>query len=107
MRINHSRWILSVDLASFVLLLLLSATGLLLRFGLPHGSGGGLAKGMGWRSLSRAVHNFWGLNRHEWGHLHLVIALLFLAGICLHLALHWKWIRVSLPGHRAGPLRRG
>jgi hypothetical protein len=32
---------------------------------------------------------FWGLNRHEWGMIHLVIAFVFLALLVLHNVLHW------------------
>lgn len=32
---------------------------------------------------------FWGMGRHEWGTIHLVIGFVFLALLVLHLALHW------------------
>jgi hypothetical protein len=32
---------------------------------------------------------FWGLDRHEWGMIHLVIAFVFLALLVLHNVLHW------------------
>jgi len=33
-----------------------------------------------------------GLSRHTWSDLHVWFSLLAVAGVVLHLALHWKWI---------------
>jgi hypothetical protein len=35
---------------------------------------------------------FWGLDRHQWGTVHFVIALLFIALLVLHIVLHWSMI---------------
>ena len=35
---------------------------------------------------------FWGLGRHDWGAIHFVIALVFLALLILHVVLHWGMI---------------
>ena len=35
---------------------------------------------------------FWGLDRHEWGTIHFVIALVLIAGIVLHVVLHWEQV---------------
>lgn len=35
---------------------------------------------------------FWGLDRHQWGGIHLYISIAFLALILLHIILHWKMI---------------
>jgi len=35
---------------------------------------------------------FWGLDRHQWGTIHFVIALVFLALLILHIVLHWSMI---------------
>jgi len=57
-----------------VTLVFLTSTGLLLHGKLPPGSG-------------RA--SIWGLTRHEWGDIHLVLACTFIVLIVLHLGLHW------------------
>jgi hypothetical protein len=54
------------------------ATGIILRFTLPPGSGRVLAS--------------WGLTRHEWGDLHFWLSLAGVAIVVLHLALHWTWV---------------
>lgn len=35
---------------------------------------------------------FWGLGRHDWGTIHLVIGFVFLALLVLHVVLHWGMI---------------
>ncbi|MFC1738827.1 DUF4405 domain-containing protein [Planctomycetota bacterium] len=35
---------------------------------------------------------FWGLDRHEWGTVHLVIGYIFIALLVLHIVLHWRLI---------------
>lgn len=75
---------LLVDGAAFAGFVFLVSTGVLLRYVLPPGSG------------LRAV--VWGLDRHEWGALHLWIAAVFLGVLALHLVLHGKWIVSMLRG---------
>jgi hypothetical protein len=68
-----------IDAASFTCFSLLTSTGLLLYFVLPPGNG------------HRAA--VWGMGRHDWGEIHLVLSLILLALMVVHLMLHWKWIR--------------
>ena len=43
-----------------------------------------------WEIYGRNVDLFfWGMGRHEWGTIHLVIGFVFLALLVLHIALHW------------------
>jgi len=43
-----------------------------------------------WEIYNRNVDLFfWGMGRHEWGTIHLVIGFVFLALLVLHIALHW------------------
>jgi hypothetical protein len=68
----------------------LAATGLLMRFVLPKGSGESLT--------------LWGLGRHGWGGLHFWIAAAMLATIALHLILNWRWVVAVVRGR---PRERG
>lgn len=95
MKINRSLWISVTDLVAFFSVLFLAFSGVVIRYALPRGSGGG---GTGWRAASRPVMEFWNLSRHEWGDLHFWVSMIFVAAICLHLFLHWNWIRVSFLG---------
>jgi hypothetical protein len=71
-----------VDAALALVVLGLIATGLLIRFVLPPGSG------------SRRV--LLGLCRHDWGDIHFWIS--FAGGVLLlvHLALHWQWVCLTV-----------
>ncbi|MGE4587225.1 MAG: DUF4405 domain-containing protein [Mangrovibacterium sp.] len=35
---------------------------------------------------------FWGLTRHQWGSVHLIISIIFLVLLLVHILLHWKMI---------------
>mgnify|MGYP005989723713 CR=1 FL=1 len=72
-----------IDLFSFIVLVLMIATGILLEYTLPARSG----------SLS-----VWGMTRHEWGGLHYYISLLFLMLMVAHLFLHVKFIKSAILG---------
>jgi hypothetical protein len=55
-----------------------------------------------WEIYNRNVDLFfWGLDRHQWGTIHLIIGLVFLALLALHIVLHWGMIvsiyRVLIP----------
>ena len=46
-----------------------------------------------WRIYGRNVNLFlWGFDRHQWGTIHLMIGLTFLALLVLHIVLHWDMI---------------
>jgi hypothetical protein len=74
----------TIDCLGFAGFVLLSATGVLVRYVLPPGSG---------RSTT-----VWTLDRHEWGSIHFWIAVAFLAVLACHLFLHWRWIATLLRG---------
>jgi hypothetical protein len=73
-----------VDGLVFTLFVLLVATGALMKFVLPKGSGESLA--------------VWGLGRHDWGSVHFWIAVGLLSAIALHLLFHWSWISAVVRG---------
>jgi hypothetical protein len=77
-----------LDITSFIAFVLLAATGVLMAFVLPPGRGHGAA--------------IWGLTRHEWGDIHLWIAIGLVALMILHLALHWTWIVCMIKGKAKG-----
>jgi len=74
----------AVDCLGFAGFVLLTATGVLMRYLLPPGSG---------HSTS-----IWTLDRHEWGSIHFWIAIAFLAVLAFHLFLHWRWITTLMSG---------
>ncbi len=74
-----------VDLASFLVLLGLSVSGIILM--LPHG-GQGFRGGRGPEEASKIL----GLDRHECGEVHQWLGIAFVVLMLVHLVLHWGWI---------------
>jgi hypothetical protein len=68
---------------TLLVLMCMVATGLIMEYRLPAGSGGG--RGMGAPTLL-------GYGRHDWGEIHLWLAFGMLALLALHLWMHWRWI---------------
>lgn len=70
-----------VDLAMFLLMIGIAFIGMLLGFVIPKGEG-----------FSHKAKSFWGIGRHDWGDIHLWLALAFVVLLIVHLWLHWGWI---------------
>ena len=68
----------TIDALAFGCFVLLSTTGVLMRYVLPPGSG--------------RFTSVWGLDRHDWGALHFWIAAVLFGVLALHVFLHWRWI---------------
>lgn len=91
---------LLIDALATLVMLALIATGLVVRYILPagsggHGRGGGLV--------------LWGLDRHGWGDVHFWLAVAIGVLMVLHVALHWRWVctiirEVFRHGEQAGPV---
>ena len=46
-----------------------------------------------WEIYGRNVSLFfWGLDRHQWGRIHFIIGIVFLALLVLHIVLHWQMV---------------
>lgn len=73
-----------VDAVAFAAFVFLTATGVLVRYVLPPGSG----------HFSR----LWGMDRHEWGQIHFWIAVVLMGALALHLFLHWRWVVCMVKG---------
>jgi hypothetical protein len=73
-----------IDSVAFFGFVLLTTTGVLLRYLLPPGSG--------------HHSTIWDLDRHNWGGIHFWIAVIFFSILAVHLVLHWRWIRNVVTG---------
>jgi hypothetical protein len=82
-----------VDSLAFVDLLLLAATGVIMKWVLPPGTGGGYGRGFRGGRPPVEAKDLFGLARHDWGAVHFVLALLFVLLIVVHTTLHWTWIK--------------
>ncbi len=83
-----------LNLLMFVQILILTVTGIIMKWVLPPGSGQGQGSG---RGLGRSLNDgqgqelLLGLGRHDWGDIHFWVALSLVAVLALHLYLHWSW----------------
>jgi hypothetical protein len=67
-----------VNLVSFLVLLVLSTSGIIIA--LPHEHGAGEKKILGF-------------GRGQWGDVHLWLGIAFVALMLVHLVLHWDWVK--------------
>ena len=81
---SRSKFNFIIDVVMFVVMLGLIWTGILIWTVLPSGPRGG--QGL----------ILWGLNRHEFGDIHMYLGIAFLILSGLHLWLHWGWFACKL-----------
>ncbi len=72
-----------VDALALLAIFVMVATGLIIRFILPPGTGGGHGEG----GLL-----LWGLGRHDWGDVHFWTSVALSVLLIIHVALHWSWV---------------
>jgi len=84
-----------VDAVALLNLILLMATGVILKWILPPGSGGGYGRGYRGGRGPEDVKQLLDLGRHDWGDIHFILSLLFIFLMLVHLILHWSWIKTS------------
>ncbi len=92
-----------IDTVSLVIFMFMISTGLVLKFVLPPGSGRIVTLLQGGGRREKVISLFMGLTRHEWGQIHLCIALIFLVLLIIHLFLHWRWIKDTAFGAKDDP----
>jgi len=73
-----------IDVFAFVGFVMLTTTGVLMRYSLPPGSG--------------RYSTIWSFDRHQWGDFHFWISVVFFSVLALHLVLHWRWIVCVVTG---------
>lgn len=83
---DRSRINITIDIILFILLALMTGIGLLIKYILISGEERNLRYGGGFDLT------FWGLDRHQWGTIHLIVSLTFILLIVLHIIFHWKMI---------------
>ena len=81
-----------VDLVSFVVLLGMTFTALVMKYILPPGSGGRGKRLHGGQGAEH-IKLFLSKTRHEWGDVHFYLAIIFLILMTIHIILHWTWIK--------------
>ncbi|MDD3579657.1 MAG: DUF4405 domain-containing protein [Desulfobacca sp.] len=75
-----------IDALMFVIMCAIAGIGFLIKYVLIPGE-------QRWEVYGRNVDLFWlGLDRHEWGSIHLYLALTLLTLLVIHIILHWQMI---------------
>ncbi len=75
-----------IDAVMFILMMAIGGIGFLIKYSLLSGSDR-------WRVYEDNVELYlWGMDRHQWGAIHLALGFILLALLVLHIALHWKLI---------------
>ena len=83
---EKSKLNLVIDALLLLCLAAITGIGLLIKYVLVPGY-------QRWEIYGRNVSLFlWGLDRHQWGTIHFIIGLVFLALLVLHIILHWQMI---------------
>ena len=95
---KKSTLITCTDVVIAALSLGLIFTGVIMKWVLPPGMGGGGGRlggggGHGFGAERRPIAMLLGYTRHDWGDVHFWIAAAIVAGVLLHLLLHWGWIK--------------
>jgi hypothetical protein len=83
---NKSKLNLSIDAVMFILLLTMAGIGFIMKYVVVPGEIRNVKYG------NNVDLEFLGLTHHQWGTVHLLISICFLALIALHIIFHWKCI---------------
>ncbi|MDD2381183.1 MAG: DUF4405 domain-containing protein [Mariniphaga sp.] len=75
-----------IDLVMFVVMAALAVVGILIRYVLLSGE-------KRWEIFGNNLDmTFWGLDRHQWGRIHMILGILLIVLLVLHIVLHWTQI---------------
>lgn len=86
MKINKSKLNLVIDIIMFINMMIIAGIGFLIKYILVPGSERNEIYG-------RDVElYYWGLDRHQWGYIHLIAGFVLLFLLLLHIIFHWKMI---------------
>lgn len=83
---DKSKLNLSIDIVMFILLLTIAGIGFLMKYVVVSGEVRNVKFG------NQVDLEFFGLTRHQWGSIHLILSIFFLVLLVLHIILHWKCI---------------
>lgn len=85
---NKSKVNFIIDVLMFIIMMAMAGQGFLLEYILVHGR-----EVLGKYGLNADLY-FFGLDRHGWGDIHLVLGFVLLGLLVLHIVLHWQMISV-------------
>lgn len=81
---NKNSWKYLIDTLLFICIFGLAFIGIIMAFFLAEGP-----------TVNDQSKYFLGLHRHQWGDIHLILSLLFIALTVIHLMLAWNWVKAQ------------
>lgn len=96
--VTRNKLNITIDIIMFVVMVALAVIGFIMRYILIPGS-------ERWEKYGRNIDlTWWGLDRHEWGFIHMLLGILIVILLVLHIIFHWKLIvclvRRLIPGKK-------
>jgi hypothetical protein len=85
-KINKLKLNLVIDLIMFLVMMAVAGIGFMIKYVLVPGSERNEIYGKGVELF------YWGLDRHQWGNIHLILSLILLFLLLLHIFFHWNQI---------------
>jgi hypothetical protein len=79
---TRPNWNYLVDVAMFSLMGAMIFIGVLMAFFLASGP-----------VIDEGTKYVWGLHRHQWGDIHMILSFIFTGLFLIHILLHWSWIK--------------
>lgn len=90
MNLNKSKTNFFIDVLMFLVMIMIAGIGILIKWVLISGK-------QRWKVYNENVDlTFLGLDRHQWGMIHLILGGLFFVLLVVHIVLHWKTIKCLL-----------
>jgi hypothetical protein len=86
-----------IDSISFLDLIGMMVTGIIMKYILPPGTGGLERQISGGRGRAH-IKELLGMTRHEWGSIHTYLAIIFIILMVVHIIIHWAWIKSYIKG---------
>ena len=90
-----------LDLAGFAAFVMLTASGIVMKWGLPHG-GHGFRGGRG--PAEEVVCLL--MNEHQWTEVHFWLGIFFIVVVLVHLVLHWDWVKCYVKSLFGGAVKQ-
>jgi hypothetical protein len=86
-KINNTKLNLSIDIIMFIVMMIIAGIGFMIKYVLVPGFKRNEIYG------KDVELYFWGLDRHQWGTIHLILSFTFLFLLLFHIILHWTMIK--------------
>ena len=81
-----------IDSAAVIIFAAVTATGFIMMYVLPPGTGGCGRHAHGGAGRGH-IRELLGMSRHQWGEIHYWLAVALIILMAVHIYLHWEWVK--------------